>query len=182
MEEDVFPSNSRAMHPKNGNAHHAEEVAAPAGCSVPHYYSSTCAHSASPGLSLCPSQGGGGSEGGSLSCVHSLTHVSCCSLPLPRGIFRGLGTLVQRGGPGRCYPFPRRSGQRGGALSACDGKVHFRVTDPQFGGPSDPMTTLIPEPLNVTRRQQADTRGRRFNVLQPGIHKGGRRRRGRLGI
>lgn len=79
--------------------------------------------------------GRGRERGGGLSCSPLSHSLSCCSLPLPRGIFRGLGTLVQCGGPGRCSPFPRRSGKRGGALSTCDAKVHFRVTDPQFGGP-----------------------------------------------
>lgn len=135
MEEDVFPSNSRAMHPKNGNAHHAEEVAAPAGCQC-HITIAARVLTLHPLASPCPSLPGRGREQGVRSVLCPLSHsLSCCNLSLPRGIFPGLGTLVQCGGPGRCYPFPRRSGQRGGALSACDGKVHFRVTDPQFGGP-----------------------------------------------
>lgn len=39
-----------------------------------------------------------------------------------------------------------------------------------------------PRASNMTRRPLADTRGRCFNVLQPGIHEGGHRCRGGLGI
>lgn len=148
LEEDVFPSNSRALHPKNGNAHHAEEVAAPAGCSVPHYYSSTVL-TLHPLASPCvPPREGAGARGAVCPAVHSLTHFLAAACR-----FRGASSEVLE-------PWSSVEGLEGvpHSLDVLEsGVAHSARVTQRFilelqilslVVRSDPVTTFIPEPLN----------------------------------
>lgn len=114
--------------------------------------------------------------GGGLSCplpTGPSLWLLLSSLLLLQSLFRCLGTLPGCGGPDSCHPCPSLAGQRGGALSVPAVERFSLVT-----GSGEKLHSGASA---VTRRPRADTRGRRFNVLQARDPRKGCGRRGGLG-
>lgn len=83
------------------------------------------------------------------------------------------GTLARVwGDPENCQLCPRLAGQRGGALSV-PAVERFILELESLSLVIGSGEKFHSRASTVTRRPRADTRGRRFNVLQPRIREGG---------